>query len=201
MPTSDPNASYEVRRGTGVPVESADAGRPVGSTTGNSIVDRSVEAGCLYYYSVFAASDGLISPAAVSNDLLLHAPVSNLAIKAGNTLVSGSWTRNSPTGSVQVLRREAGLLKSFATPLLIRTSNDSFEDRNVVNGKTYEYNVTISYPLPGSEPIIRESGWVAAKPDAFSIGCGGWLAIMFIGFLILVFLVIRWVSESGVLNF
>jgi hypothetical protein len=188
MPTSDPNVTYEVRRGTGRPVLSSDAGQLIAQTAGTHAIDTTVEFGCLYFYSVFAVAGGLASPAATSDSLLLHGTVSDLVIKAGNAVVTGSWNWKAASGSLEVLRRDAGLLKAFSERKSIACTDAGFEDRSVVNGTTYEYNVLVTYPMPDAKPIVRESGWIQAQPKpAFSFGVVGCLLLFILmGFVVFV---------------
>ena len=152
-------------------------------TDGTSLCDEQASAAGVCAYAVFATEgDAWSAPATTSAVVLLREP-DQLSVRAGNGVVVGTWAVTPAAARVRVVRRDKGFIRGMLSAVEIAAGQTGFEDRSVVNGKFYDYKISVVYDTPG-RPTETAGQTLRVKPTAG----GGWVLLLVFVFVALLVL-------------
>lgn len=132
----------------------------VGETDGQLLDDPDAPPGSVVRYRVTATRGRAESPAADSEPVVAAYEVRGLSVAPGDGQVEISWAPIGESGRVAVERREEG----GAAPVSIVPGLTGASDREVVNGRRYEYLVRAEYPSPDGGVVRTGGQTVFAQP-------------------------------------
>ena len=157
---------YVVVRRDGRPPTSISDGDVVARTRNTSCHDVAAKAGAFVFYSAFAERGAATSTAAQTSGVLVSSEVTDLAVEAGDAVVSASWTVNARNARVRVYRGEdqAPAHGAQGTEILL-AGPQRFVDKDVRNGRLYYYRICIEYPKPNGQPVLTPGLVVSARPE------------------------------------
>lgn len=139
-------AEYTVRRGT-----STGDMAPIGTTSGTTYRDTTVQESRTYVYAVDVAAP---TPGPHTRNATVTTPaLSQLTVTVVDGTVRLGWAAESGATSYQVLR---GPSVDALAPLGSPTTSTSHEDSTVVPGSTMVYRVDIASPTAGRLTVARE---------------------------------------------
>jgi len=164
-------------------VEKGKGYKKLSSAKATHYIDSKPASGKTYYYKVAAVVGGKETEAAPESSVSLQVKAAEKAMTTPN--IAGAHIKEAPDGTVSVgLRYEGGYGKGFVGFNIYRseskgagyamvgsTSGDTYEDKDVVRGKTYFYYVTavddkfnetkpsaayqVDVPAPSAAPVVK----------------------------------------------
>jgi hypothetical protein len=132
----------------------------VGETEGRQLDDSGAPPGAVVRYRVTAIRGRVQSSAVSSEPVVAAYEVRGLSATAGDGQVDLSWGPVGDGGRVVVERREEG----SPAPVSIVPGLTGASDRQVENGRRYEYRVCTEYPSPDGGVIRTAGQTVFAQP-------------------------------------
>ncbi|WP_460370989.1 hypothetical protein, partial [Actinocorallia lasiicapitis] len=139
--------TYRVVRTADRPATAASAGHPVGTPTGNDLVDPAPPAATDLYYTVFSRRDeGAWSPAASSPPVRCLPELADVRLAADEHTVRGSWSAHADVAETEVVRLDDGRA--------VKSAREGFTDADVVPGTVYRYRIRAVYrPRSGGREV------------------------------------------------
>lgn len=162
QPTSSPGEiSYRIMRADDT-AGSLSTATEVGTTTETSFSDPSAEVGAIVRYAVICERAGAASAPAWSEPSVVARGVQQLMAVEGDGMLELRWDHVGSVGRVDVIRRD---VESGETAELAAEST-GLVDQKLVNGRRYEYAVSVSYPGAGAERVSTPGQTVVGTPAA-----------------------------------
>jgi fibronectin type 3 domain-containing protein len=116
-------------------------GKLIGETPQSQLEDTATEAGQEYYYAVYAVRGEASSHQAATAGPVMHlAEIKNLAVIPGDSCINLTWKTPTKTHSVEVWRKENGVVKKLTGVRL-----DGVTDTQLKNGTLYDYLIKLVF--------------------------------------------------------
>lgn len=139
-----------VRKEGGIPAHHSDGRELAKDLTTLEFKDRGVQPGIVYGYAVFACRLGIYS-APAGKEIVKYSEIdkTKLRISAGSNVCHLSWVLPQNCVGVRILRKEGGSYPSEEPDrdsiLIAGNVSVSYDDCQVVNGKSYGYRLQCLY--------------------------------------------------------
>lgn len=162
------DVQYVVVRKVGSPPLSPNDGDALPLANSNTCDDRSPVVGRPMYYVVFASRWSINSTegATLEQPVMLTPDVSDLARRAGDSLVELTWTPPQNLARVVIVRKEDERPRAPHDGVqLIPSSPGTLTDRTVQNGHTYYYTLYCRYEGEAGRLHASPGVTVSATPD------------------------------------
>jgi hypothetical protein len=163
-PSPTPAAvSYKVTRITSAPNGTQAQARVLGTTTSPEFEDAGAPGGALVAYEIAAVSGKRTSTAIRSEAVLMVRDVTNLAARAGASIITLTWVLPISFGNV-VIERVADPEAGLNLPLRrARADGQSWTDANPASGVEFTYHVYAEYRDAGGVMVRTTGASVPAK--------------------------------------
>lgn len=156
---------YRVVRTSDEPAVSAGGGGTVGETEANEILDAVPTAARPTYYTVFASrGDTVWSAGASDGPIELLPAVGDIELCAASGSVSGTWRAHDEAAEVLITRTDRAAPEAPVTIPAPAEGVAAFTDRNVTNGRTYDYTFRAVYLTRSGQRRMSEPVLASATP-------------------------------------
>lgn len=157
---------YKIIRTEGYRPNGINDGEEIASTTNNMCIDRNVEAGYKYYYSLFVVKGTQVSEKNLTvGPIMIIKEVSNLKLVPGDNKINISWVISKKALRIEVYRKKENI------PLFIgdgeKVDNvriDGVDDIDVKNNSNYGYLISTVFKDISGKEIYTKGLTCYSKP-------------------------------------
>lgn len=160
--TADRTIQYVLVRSKNAWIQRFEDGEVVYRGSASSYADDTIEAGMIYYYTVFAERLGVLSRAEAGVSAYNLFDISNVSVVAGNSALTIHWDAKPKLARVEIYE-----VLPTGTKLLATTDADNFAISGLINDMTYTYSLRLSYQMNGTKMDtkgVRVSGIPVSPP-------------------------------------
>jgi len=147
--TNDRSIRYIVVRSTNGWIQHIADGETIFRGSANSYSDKAIEPGVAYYYNVFAERAGVYSKGAKGESVVNLFEISNVSNTAADSSLNLVWDRLPANATAEIYE----IAPNGNQKLIATSSSDCYLVSGLTNGKTYSYQIRLSYIVNGKKEL------------------------------------------------